>query len=54
MRIQQKYFKSDDQLVTLRMFSGVNADNWTFAKQLNLWITTEGGGGALLGFPAYG
>jgi 5-methylthioadenosine/S-adenosylhomocysteine deaminase len=48
VRIQQKYFKSDDQLVTLRMFSAVNADNWKFAKQLNLWVTTEGGGGALL------
>src|SRR5262245_32160047 len=48
VRLQKTYFKSDDQLVTLRMFSAVNADNWKFAKQLNLWITTEGGGGALL------
>ena len=48
VRLQKTYFKSDDQLVTLRMFSPVNADNWTFARQLNLWVTTEGGGGALL------
>ena len=47
-RIQQTYFSSDDQLVTLRMFSGVNATNWRFAKQLGLWITTEGGGGSQL------
>jgi cytosine/adenosine deaminase-related metal-dependent hydrolase len=48
VRIQNKYFTSDDQLVTLRMFSGVNADNWTFARKLNLWVTTEGGGGMAL------
>jgi len=47
-RIQQTYFSSDDQLVTLRMFSGVIAPNWRFAKQLGLWITTEGGGGSQL------
>jgi len=48
VRLQKTYFSSNDQLVTLRMFSPVNAANWTFARQLNLWITTEGGGGALL------
>jgi 5-methylthioadenosine/S-adenosylhomocysteine deaminase len=47
-RIQQAYFSSDDQLVTLRMFSGVVEANWRFAKQLGLWITTEGAGGAQL------
>src|SRR3989449_5861957 len=48
IRIQQTYFSSDDQLVTLRMFSPVNEANWRFARQLGLWVTTEGGGGTLL------
>ncbi len=48
VRIQQKYFTSDDQLVTLRMFSGAVQANWEFARQLGLWVTTEGGGGAAL------
>jgi 5-methylthioadenosine/S-adenosylhomocysteine deaminase len=48
IRIQQTYFSSDDQLVTLRMFSGVNEANWRFAQQLGLWVTTEGGGGSQL------
>jgi cytosine/adenosine deaminase-related metal-dependent hydrolase len=48
IRIKSRYFSSDDQLITLRMFSGANQANWTFAKQNDLWITTEGGGGALL------
>jgi hypothetical protein len=41
-RIQQTYFTSDDQLVTLRMFSGVNETNWRFAKQLGLWNHDRG------------
>ncbi|HMA71585.1 MAG TPA: amidohydrolase family protein [Xanthobacteraceae bacterium] len=40
-RLQKKYFSSADQLVTLRMFSGVNRDNWAFARKLGLHITTE-------------
>jgi 5-methylthioadenosine/S-adenosylhomocysteine deaminase len=48
IRIQQTYFSSDDQLVTLRMFSPANETNWQFARQLGLWVTTEGGGGSLL------
>jgi 5-methylthioadenosine/S-adenosylhomocysteine deaminase len=40
-RLQKKYFSSTDQLVTLRMFSGVNRDNWDFARKLGLRITTE-------------
>jgi cytosine/adenosine deaminase-related metal-dependent hydrolase len=47
-RIQGRYFSSDDQLVTLRMFSGANQANWEFARQLGLWVTTEGSGGATL------
>lgn len=48
VRIQKKYFTSDDQLVTLRMFSPANQANWEFARQLGLWVTTEGGGGTAL------
>jgi cytosine/adenosine deaminase-related metal-dependent hydrolase len=40
-RLQKKYFSSDDQLVTLRMFSPPNAENWKFARGLGLRITTE-------------
>src|SRR5258706_329337 len=40
-RLQTKYFSSTDQLVTLRMFSGVNRDNWAMARKLGLRITTE-------------
>jgi 5-methylthioadenosine/S-adenosylhomocysteine deaminase len=40
-RLQKKYFSSTDQLVTLRMFSGVNRDNWALARKLALRITTE-------------
>src|SRR5438876_10571657 len=48
VRIQKTFFSSDDQLVTLRMFSPVNEANWRFARDLGLWVTTEGGGGSLL------
>ena len=40
-RLQKKYFSSTDQLVTLRMFSGPNRDNWAAARTLGLRITTE-------------
>ncbi len=40
-RLQQKYFASSDQLVTLRMFSPPSRENWTYARQLGLRITTE-------------
>ena len=46
IRIQQKYFSSEDQLVTLSLRAGVSlaeAPNWEFAHQLGLWITTDGG-----------
>jgi cytosine/adenosine deaminase-related metal-dependent hydrolase len=48
VRIQRKFFTSEDQLVTLRMFSGVDQANWEFARRLGLWVTTEGGGGSQL------
>jgi 5-methylthioadenosine/S-adenosylhomocysteine deaminase len=40
-RLQRQYFGSDDQLVTLRMFSGPDRDNWRVARRLGLRITTE-------------
>jgi cytosine/adenosine deaminase-related metal-dependent hydrolase len=40
-RLKDKYFRSDDQLVTLRMFSPVNRENWAVARDLGLRITTE-------------
>jgi cytosine/adenosine deaminase-related metal-dependent hydrolase len=40
-RLQKQYFNSDDQLVTLRMFSGVDRANWSMARRLGLRITTE-------------
>jgi 5-methylthioadenosine/S-adenosylhomocysteine deaminase len=45
-RIQKRFFTSDDQLVTLRMFSGLNRNEWALARQLGLRITTESVGGA--------
>lgn len=40
-RLQKKYFSSADQLVTLRMFSGPNRENWAEARKLGLRITSE-------------
>jgi 5-methylthioadenosine/S-adenosylhomocysteine deaminase len=40
-RIQKRFFSSDDQLVTLRMFSGLDRMNWALARKLGLRITTE-------------
>ena len=40
-RLKGKYFASDDQLVTLRMFSPPSRENWTLARGLSLRITTE-------------
>ncbi len=40
-RIKTRFFSSEDQLVTLRMFSPPDRDNWTFARQMGLRITTE-------------
>ena len=43
-RLQKRFFSSDDQLVTLRMFSGLNRENWAFARRFGLRITTESTG----------
>ena len=40
-RLQKKFFTSTDQLVTLRMFSGMSRESWTYARQLGIRITTE-------------
>ena len=40
-RLQKRFFSSTDQLVTLRMFSGMNRENWALARQMGLRITTE-------------
>src|SRR5262249_7170915 len=40
-RLQKQFFSSDDQLVTLRMFSGLDRTNWALARKLGLQITTE-------------
>ena len=40
-RLQKKFFASTDQLVTLRMFAGMNRENWALARRLGLRITTE-------------
>jgi cytosine/adenosine deaminase-related metal-dependent hydrolase len=42
-RLKAKYFSSPsgDGLVTLRMFSPPNSENWSYARSLGLRITTE-------------
>lgn len=40
-RLQKQYFSSEDQLVTLRMFSGMSRENWALARKLGIMITTE-------------
>src|SRR5438093_12534671 len=43
-RLQKRFFSSDDQLVTLRMFSSLNRENWALAGRLGLLMTTESTG----------
>jgi cytosine/adenosine deaminase-related metal-dependent hydrolase len=45
-RLQKRYFSADDQLVTLRMFSGLDRENYRIARKLGLRITTEFQGAA--------
>jgi cytosine/adenosine deaminase-related metal-dependent hydrolase len=40
-RLQKQFFSSGDQLVTLRMFSGLDRANWAVARRLGLRITSE-------------
>lgn len=41
VRLQKQFFSSDDQLVTLRMFSALDRSNWALARRLGLRITSE-------------
>lgn len=45
-RVKQKYFGSDDQLVTLGMYSGLDRTNWAQARKLGIRICTEFSGAA--------
>jgi 5-methylthioadenosine/S-adenosylhomocysteine deaminase len=45
-RLQKRFFASEDQLVTLRMFSGMDRENYAIARKLNLRVTTEFQGAA--------
>ena len=51
-RIKHAYFPSDDQLVTLRMFvvgsSATEPKNFQVARDLDLWISFDGGAGSPL------
>ncbi|HEV8394593.1 MAG TPA: amidohydrolase family protein [Vicinamibacterales bacterium] len=40
-RLQKTFFMSADQLVTLRLFSGMSRENYAFARRLGIRITTE-------------
>ena len=40
-RLQKQFFASTDQLVTLRMFAGMDRENWALARRLGIRITTE-------------
>jgi 5-methylthioadenosine/S-adenosylhomocysteine deaminase len=42
-RIRREHFSSDDQLVTLRMYSGIDDANLKVARELDLWVTFDGG-----------
>ena len=46
VRLQKQFFSSNDQLVTLRMFSGLDRDNFALARRLGLRITSETVGAA--------
>jgi 5-methylthioadenosine/S-adenosylhomocysteine deaminase len=44
-RLQRQYFSSDDQLVTLRIFSrGLVKVDWENARRLGLWVSMDGAG----------
>jgi 5-methylthioadenosine/S-adenosylhomocysteine deaminase len=44
-RLQRQYFSSDDQLVTLRIFSrGLANSDWQLAERLGLWVSIDGAG----------
>src|SRR6516164_6832867 len=44
-RLARQYFSSDDQLVTLRIFSrGLVKADWENARRLGLWVSMDGAG----------
>jgi 5-methylthioadenosine/S-adenosylhomocysteine deaminase len=44
-RLQRQYFSSDDQLITLRIFSlGLVKDDWQLAQRMGLWLSIDGAG----------
>jgi 5-methylthioadenosine/S-adenosylhomocysteine deaminase len=44
-RMQRQFFASDDQLVTLRLFSrGLVKEDWETARRLGLWLSIDGAG----------
>ena len=44
-RLRRQFFASDDQLVTLRMFSrGLVKEDWETARRLGLWLSIDGAG----------
>src|SRR5215471_11232053 len=44
-RLQRQYFSSEDQLVTLRIFSrGLVKADWENARRLGLWVSMDGAG----------
>jgi 5-methylthioadenosine/S-adenosylhomocysteine deaminase len=44
-RLQRQYFSSEDQLVTLRIFSrGLVKDDWQLAQRMGLWLSVDGAG----------
>jgi 5-methylthioadenosine/S-adenosylhomocysteine deaminase len=59
-RLRRQYFSSEDQLVTLRIFSrGLVKDDWQLAQRMGLWLSVDGAGApnnaqTLQGFKADG
>jgi 5-methylthioadenosine/S-adenosylhomocysteine deaminase len=46
-RLRRQFFSSEDQLVTLRIFSrGLVKDDWEAGKRLGLWVSMDGAGTA--------
>jgi cytosine/adenosine deaminase-related metal-dependent hydrolase len=44
LRLRDRYFSSDDQLLTLRLYSmHLSAELWEFARGEDLWLSTEMG-----------
>jgi 5-methylthioadenosine/S-adenosylhomocysteine deaminase len=45
IRLRREFFASDDQLVTLRLYSrGLTKEDWQTAERLGLWLSVDGAG----------